>query len=280
MADVDWRFERIDVTASVHFQADFQPVDVPVREAPPTGVQVRDGAPSWGGVVDEGVAASGADILLDDKGLFRAGGFQRGSALRHLSVEGEVGAYRVAIGDDGVLGARFDAFLKTHPQQVLAEIVLDFQNGMDVEREMTAEFKQKVAAREAVRAAGRAQSAGGKASTRVPLPKHNKKIGGFVTFLATTVMAYLASGAVECVGLFDDVVGTGVEPFCYGSCTVGVGKPRACYYPKDLNEGTNDCSIVLGGLNVVRDYCMASVASDGVAVGKLLDEQSGYVVQT
>jgi hypothetical protein len=61
-------------------------------------------------------------------------------------------------------------------------------------------------------------------------------------------------------------------PADLGKKTVEPTKPRACYYPKDLNAATRDRPVTMEGHHEIRANCIGY--PDGM--GCLLDETSGY----
>ena len=267
---------RLDVEGTEHYDERWKPMSVRRREP---SVVVREsycGVPSWEEVVFEGAEACGSDVDLAPASDFTAGRFQDprcNVALRHLRIEeGEP-----VVGAGGVLGERFDRyFVARYSKEEQLQIIADYQNGFDVERHMSAEFLAEMKEKEERRARERAASADGRAEPeKVRRHANICRKKAFVTFMMMTVMGYLGTGAVECLGLTTDIVGTAADPLCRGTFTIEEGKPRLCYNPAELNAGTEGVKVKLDGIEHVVDACLRT-QTDGTGFGKTLDEQSGY----
>jgi len=71
----------------------------------------------------------------------------------------------------------------------------------------------------------------------VTLETHNPLCAGFREFMADTVLNYVQTGAVRCLGKYADVKGTSVEPWLYHSLTVEPTKPRLCAFFSGFKRG-------------------------------------------
>ena len=253
---------RVDTVAG------FRP-DLEVARVPPTST-LRDLGPGWEEVVANGGGGRMCDVELQPDADFVAGGWGRGAAMRHLSI-GESG--EVEIGEGGVLGKLFDEHVREYDSVKMRELVEDYRGGYQLQREMKPEFLAKQEKLAAVRAEQR--DATGRHEP-IASGKHNPVCDQFVGFISEQICEYVRSGAVECLGRYEDVVGTELEPWLYHSLTVEPTKPRLCAYFKELNIGLKNPQTLLEGLSFVRENCVRTAVGGGRNVGKNLDEKSGY----
>ena len=266
---------RIDVPGTKYFVPGAAFVGVERLEPKPT--VINRGGQSWEDVIDRDSDVDLNDLELAGSETFVPGGFSRGTALRHVTVCERHGKKEIVIGEGGVLGPRFDAYLRDYDQTLLIVIVESYWGGFDVEAAFTGEFCATIAAREQDRAEERAASEDGRSSdTRAKAwRKHNKicQQNQHVMLLASTISKLVASGAVEVLGTIEEVMGTEREPLSFSTVTIEPLKPRVCLWSKEVNEGTENRPVRLEGLPMLRDLAMASQTGGGF--GKCLDEQSG-----
>lgn len=214
---------RIDDPTSPLYDPSWNPMSVPRRKA---SVVVREsycGVPTWGEVVYGGVEACGSDIDLAEASQFTAGRYQDAAfntALRHMNiVDG-----KPVLGPNGVLGAAFDQyFVERYSTLEQIQIITDYRNGFDMERHMTPEFLAATARKEEKRRECHARGERApvdRARNHAPICSKRQ----FVVLLAATVMGYLGTGAVECLGLTCDVAGSDIDPLYRGTFTIEPSK--------------------------------------------------------
>jgi hypothetical protein len=127
-----------DVRDTEHpwYSADWDPLAV--RPAEPKPSCTRAGDSSLSEIGSEGCSIANFHLAADAD--FVAGGWHRGAALAHLRVVAGV----VEFGPGGKLGPTFDAYLREYDPVVLVEIVNDYHRGIDVYRDLSAEFIAQV----------------------------------------------------------------------------------------------------------------------------------------
>eukprot|EP00729_Bicosta_minor_P030328 gene30328-26693_t len=277
MWEGDLEGTRIDDPSSPFYLPGIAFVGVEKKKVVPTCTVKSD--VTWNDVVDRDVDVSLDDIELAEADAFVPGGFSRGPALRHVTIEiDSAGKRYVCIGEGGVLGSRFDEFLREYDQDTLLVIVDSYWNGFDVERAFTADFRAEISRRESSRAEERAASSTGRHSdsrAKASWRKHSKMCqrNKYVLLLAATFAGLVQNGAVDVLGTVEDVMGTVDEPLSQCSVVIEPRKPRICLWSRELNEGTEERPVTLEGLPMLRDMAMAT--ADG-GYGMCLDEQSGY----
>jgi hypothetical protein len=216
-----------------------------------------------------GEEAVGTDIELAHKDTFRAGGFQRGTALAGCRVvDGEV-----VVGDGGSLGPHFARHLLEYDPVVLERVVACYQGGEDVTRAMVGTeagdaYLARVRPTDPVaRAAVRSRSLAKVQNARIS--------GQFVPFLVDEALTMLRRGAIVCLGRREDVEAEGRCPYAVGRVTVEPSKPRFCVDPRELNSATPREAVELEGLERVRDDCLGQRPRDDDC-GLVADEMAGY----
>jgi hypothetical protein len=202
---------------------------------------------------------SAASVHIPPKSDFVSGGFQRGRALSHLTVEGD----HVVFGEGGLLGLPFDEYLRSYPTADLVEIVRDQQSGIDGRRDLSAAYLAEVCPSDPAVLAARRH--------RVPSHGNSRRAGEHVQFLKETFQGNIASGAWRYVGTIEEVAAAGAMPLDFAAISVEPLKPRCCLDPRQMNLQTRSRATEYEGLGTVHSNCVGRPGT-----GATWDECSGY----
>jgi len=256
--DVDTVRGRVDDPASPHYRAWFDPTSVVLRPELSPGVV---SGPTVAEVMgDDAVEADASMFEIADNDAFVAGGYQRGAIWADTSQLPDLDVYLASLDPDD-----------------LAEVMHDQAHGVDVVRELDAEFVESVRATDpAARKLRRhrkidVRNAPKLVSRGCTREEDGQKCRCFICFMLYTILTMLASGAARCVGTIADVEAGGDVPWVLASLTIEPNKPRFCYNSRALNEATRERPTSLEGLDVTRGY-----VSGESTLGAVLDEKSGY----
>ena len=259
----DSAFTRLDLLGSAYQHPEWAPMQAQTRPYVPSG-QIN--GPSLAEVLlDETVEADPSMISIRPASEFVAGGCNdsvlwKPDGLRKL--------------------AGFPEYLATLDPDYVEQIKSDNREGIDCVRYLEPQFVELVrpacrAQLDALRRRDLLEHRNSSKMTQRPCQRVREPTQTcpcFVCFAAGNIMGLLESGAVKCLGLYEDVQKRGELPAVVSPLTIEVKKPRLCLNCWEVNDYTVDTDCNLETLEVTRAYVMG-----GPTLGSVVDENAGYL---
>jgi hypothetical protein len=159
------------------------------------------------GPVLEGSVGSPKDILFTAEERFVAGGANRGLAWANWRVRAGV----PESSGPGVLGERFDDYVRTLPVEDVVEYITIYHAGIGVELVREGFLQRTTRLSETDRKIRQ---------HRRPKVRNSPVCTEFVPFLKQKLLAYVRTGAIECLGTVPEAMEKGVMPDYLGKLTM------------------------------------------------------------
>ena len=236
----------------------FKPFTLP-RKIQPSAI---DNGPGYHAAMS-GITADPTMIHLTNDSEFVSGGWHRGTALKGITMQnGELLS-------DGTssLGSPFLEYLKKFDAKDLEEMLDDFHNGLDVERDINPQYLETVFPTDPTKLKERLH--------RKPHLRNSKTVDAFAKFAAEQITAWLRSGAIEHLGTVEECMLAGTVPLVIGTLTVEPTKPRLCCNCSELNKNTRKRDVILEGLHDVQEHISNEAKQTTYAC--IADEKGAYL---